>query len=228
MGQSQATQLRMSSLLHNVDVPTKKATFAMGCFWGPDSLFGAMQGVIRTRVGYAGGSKVNPAYRSLGDHTESIDIDYDPNEITYQKLLDSFWDNHDPTAKMSVQYTSLIFYHDDEQKDLAEKSLKEREQKMNRGYFVTKVIPFKEFYNAEDYHQKYRLQQHSYLMNAIGLKSGPQLISSYLAARLNGYVVGFGGVAQFDAEVEKLGLDEKTAEYVRKLVVRYEGQGLAC
>lgn len=78
------------------------------------------------------------------------------------------------------------------------------------------------------YHQKYRLQQHPLLMKAVGLVPGDKLKSSHLAARLNGYVVGRGGVSQFDAEVSRLGLDEKTADYVRKLVVKYEGQGLFC
>jgi len=78
------------------------------------------------------------------------------------------------------------------------------------------------------YHQKYRLQQHPSVMKAVGLVPGNKLKSSHLAARLNGYVVGRGGLAQFDAEVSRLGLDEKTADYIRKLVVKYEGQGLFC
>ncbi|XP_023711728.1 peptide methionine sulfoxide reductase isoform X2 [Cryptotermes secundus] len=217
----------MPSLLHDIDVPTKKATFSMACFWAPDSLFGAQKGVIRTRVGFAGGTTKNPSYHSIGDHTESIEIDYDPNEISYSELLDMFWNHHDPTARTSKQYTSLIMHHDQDQKELAEKTLKEEEEKKS-GYIVTKILPAKEFYDAEDYHQKYRLQQHPLLMEATGLVPGPQLKSSHLAARLNGYVVGSGGVAQFDSEVSRLGLDEKTANYVRKLVVKYEGQGLFC
>ncbi|PSN48523.1 Peptide methionine sulfoxide reductase [Blattella germanica] len=217
----------MGTLLHNVDVPVKKATFSMACFWAPDGLFGVQKGVIRTRVGYAGGTVEHPSYRNIKDHTESVDIDYDPTEISYSDLLNVFWNYHDPTARTSKQYTSLIMYHDEEQKQLAEKTLKEEEKKKN-SYIVTKILPAKEFYDAEDYHQKYRLQQHPWLMEAVGLTHGSMLKSSHLAARLNGYVVGFGGVAQFDSEVERLGLDEKTAAYVRKLVVKYEGQGLFC
>ncbi|XP_063215857.1 peptide methionine sulfoxide reductase [Bacillus rossius redtenbacheri] len=217
----------MCALLHDVSVPTKKATFAMGCFWGPDSLFGAMRGVVRTRVGYTGGSKKNPTYKSIGDHTEAIDIDFDPEQTSFEELLSVFWANHDPSSSYSQQYTSLILYHNAEQKELAEKMLKEEERKKGK-VFVTKVLPFKEFYDGEDYHQKYRLQQHSWLMEAVGLKPGPQLKTSHLAARLNGHVVGFGGVAQFESEVERLGLDEKTAEYVRKLVTKFEGRGMTC
>lgn len=229
MGQrgSTAAVSRMRTLLHDIDIPTKKATFAMGCFWAPDSLFGVQNGVIRTRVGFAGGTTDNPTYHSIGDHTEAIEIDFDPNEISYSELLDMFWKNHDPTARTSKQYTSLIMYHDQEQKELAEETLKE-EGKKKSTHIVTKILPAAEFYDAEDYHQKYRLQQHTSLMKAVGLVPGEKLKSSHLAARLNGYVVGRGGVSQLDAEVSRLGLDEKTADYVRKLVVKYEGQGLFC
>lgn len=199
----------------------------MACFWAPDSLFGVQNGVIRTRVGFAGGTTENPTYHSIGDHTEAIEIDYDANEVSYSELLDLFWKNHDPTARTSKQYTSLIMYHNQEQKELAEKTLKE-EEKNKSAYIVTKILPATKFYDAEDYHQKYRLQQHPSLMKAIDLVPGNKLKSSHLAARLNGYVVGRGGLAQFDAEVSRLGLDEKTADYIRKLVLKYEGQGLFC
>jgi len=221
------TLQRMLTLLHDIDIPTKKATFAMACFWAPDSLFGVQNGVIRTRVGFAGGTTENPTYHSIGDHTEAIEIDYDANEVSYSELLDLFWKNHDPTARTSKQYTSLIMYHDQEQKELAEKTLKEEEKKKS-AYIVTKILPATKFYDAEDYHQKYRLQQHPSLMEAVGLIPGNKLKSSHLAARLNGYVVGRGGLAQFDAEVSRLGLDEKTADYIHKLVVKYEGHGLFC
>lgn len=217
----------MSPLLHDVDVETKKATFALACFWEPDAIYGAQKGVIRTRVGYSGGEKENPTYKDLGDHTETIDIDYDPNEVTYSELLDLFWKSHDPTAKTTVQYMSIIFYHDQEQKKLAEEKLRE-EVKKHSDPILTKVLPATTFYDAEDYHQKYRLQQHPSLMKAVNLEPGPKVKSSHLAARLNGYVVGKGGVAQFDAEVKKLGLDEGTAKIVRELLVKNEGRQLVC
>uniref|UniRef100_A0A0K8SDE3 peptide-methionine (S)-S-oxide reductase n=1 Tax=Lygus hesperus TaxID=30085 RepID=A0A0K8SDE3_LYGHE len=122
----------LPNALHHVDVPTKKATFAMACFWAPDALFGATPGVIKTRVGYCGGAKNNPTYRDLGDHTEAIDVDYDPNQITYEKLLELFWANHDPTARLKTQYTSFIFYHDEDQKAAAEKTMKEQEKTHKR------------------------------------------------------------------------------------------------
>lgn len=220
-------QPKNMSLLHDVDVPTKKATFAMACFWAPDALFGATPGVIRTRVGYAGGTKEGPTYRSLGDHTEAIDVDFDPSAITFAKLLDIFWLNHDPTARTTKQYTSLIFYHDDEQKKLAEETLKEQEGK-HKSPIVTQILPAGTFWDAEDYHQKYRLQQHDWLMRAIGMKCDSKLKTSHLAARLNGYVIGRGGVAQFERDVARLGLSEEVADFVRKLCVKYENAGPFC
>ncbi|XP_049957477.1 peptide methionine sulfoxide reductase isoform X1 [Schistocerca serialis cubense] len=230
MGQRlSSSAMAAANILHDIDVPVKKATFGMGCFWGPDTLYGTLKGVIRTRVGYSGGTKINPTYRDLGDHTECIDIDYDPNEISFEKLLEEFWKNHDPTYRATKQYTSLIFYHDDDQKQTAEKSFKEEEEKKGKkGKFVTKILPAAEFYNAEDYHQKYRLQQHTQLVRWLGLTAGKKLISSHAAARINGYVVGMGGVQMFEEDISRLGLTPEIADYVRKWVTKYEGHGMIC
>ncbi|XP_075225174.1 methionine sulfoxide reductase A [Lycorma delicatula] len=222
------TEQKMSNYLHNIDVPVKKATFGMACFWAPDALFGTTVGVVRTRVGYTGGKKKNPTYRDLGDHTEAIDIDYDPCVISYKNLLDLFWQNHDPISKHKLQYSSFIYYHDEEQKELAEKTLKEQQKKYNEPV-QTNIVPLSTFYEAEDYHQKYRLQQHPWLCEAIGVRQcGTKLIKSHIAARLNGYVIGIGGVKQFNEEAEKLGLEDKVRDYVYKLVKENEGRGLIC
>jgi peptide methionine sulfoxide reductase msrA/msrB len=87
------------------DISTETAIFALGCFWGPDASFGALEGVVRTRVGYAGGTTENPSYKIIGDHTETIEIDYDPNIISYQELVEIFFDSHNPyTNSYSRQY----------------------------------------------------------------------------------------------------------------------------
>lgn len=211
---------------HIVDTPTVKATFAMACFWAPDSLFGATMGVIRTRVGYTGGTAAKPTYRNLGDHTEAIQIDYDPKTISYDDLLHLFWTNHNPVSNNKRQYASFIFFHTPEQKEVAERSLKEEQQKHLQPV-TTQIKAATEFFDAEDYHQKYRLQQHPFLCERFGIK-GDLLKTSTLAARLNGYVIGCGGVAQFESDLPSLGLDEKAADYVRNLVTRYEGHGLVC
>lgn len=171
---------------------TETATFALGCFWAPDSLFGSMNGVVRTRVGYAGGTLDNPTYRNLGDHTETIQIDYDPTQVSYGQLLEVYWDSHNPTTqRWSRQYMSIIFYHDNEQLTLASQS-KQREED-SRGHRVyTEIIPFSRFYLAEDYHQKYRLQQVPELMEELtAIYPGfADFRDSTAVARINGYVGG--------------------------------------
>ncbi|KAJ8664781.1 hypothetical protein QAD02_006443, partial [Eretmocerus hayati] len=211
------------------EVRGKRATFGMGCFWAGDSLFGATPGVIRTCVGYAGGTKDKPVYRNLGDHTEVIDVEYDPEKITYSQLLDLFWNNHEYglTTLIKRQYMSLILYHDEEQRITAEKS-RDRQQKEKNTKFTTEISEFRKFYPAEDYHQKYRLQEHPWLVEAIGIKNSEQLQSSPVAAKLNGFLSGATSIAEFEREAPSLGLDDKALAYTRKFVIERQGHGLYC
>ena len=110
--------------------------------------FGCAPGIVRTRVGFAGGTKESPTYRSLGDHTETVELEWDPAVTSYAQLLDIFWNNHDPTSSCSRQYMSAIFYHSEEQKSEAEKSMRVA-QENNRRNITTLILPAKEFYNAE-------------------------------------------------------------------------------
>lgn len=160
----------------------RKAAFGMGCFWGPDALFGAREGVVRTRVGYTGGEKDNPTYQSLGDHTETVLLEYDPEAISYEKLLEIFWRNHDYTRKRKPQYASKIFYLNENQRYKAQESMKKDA--------ATDLQPLKKFYIAEDYHQKYKLR-HSELMNQFENMSSDEFRDSPLAAKANGYVAGY-------------------------------------
>ena len=147
-----------------------KATFGAGCFWHVEDLFRKTNGVTSTKVGYIGGNLVNPTYEEVctdkTGHAEAVQIDYDPNVISYEELLDVFWNNHDPTSlnrqgpDIGYQYRSAIFVHDDDQKKIAEKS---KDLLENSGKFskpiVTEITPAPEFYRAEEYHQKY-FQKH--------------------------------------------------------------------
>jgi len=132
----------------------KTATFALGCFWSPQYYFGKLGGVVNTEVGYAGVTTSNPTYNTIGDHTETVQIEYDPDKISYEELLDHFWMQHNPTYPNKTQYKSIIFYHDDEQKELAEKSLKEEQQEYDEE-ILTVIKPAENFYKAEDYHQDF-------------------------------------------------------------------------
>ncbi|QCI28001.1 peptide-methionine (S)-S-oxide reductase MsrA [Caminibacter pacificus] len=140
-----------------------KAVFGGGCFWCLDAVFRRVRGVKDVVVGYAGGRRPNPTYEQVctgvTGHAEVVMIDYDENEITYDKLLDIFFDIHDPTQlnrqgnDVGTQYRSIILYLNDEQK---EKALKKIEELKNKGInVVTEVKPLEKFYEAEEYHQNY-------------------------------------------------------------------------
>lgn len=144
----------------------QKATFAAGCFWGVEEAFRCIKGVKSTLVGYTGGHTKDPDYKKVCSgstgHAEALLVEFDPKEVSYGDLLDIFWDIHDPTAKdrqgpdIGSQYRSVIFYHTPEQKEAAEKS-KQRLQESGayKAPVVTSIEPAKEFYPAEDYHQRY-------------------------------------------------------------------------
>jgi len=143
-----------------------KATFAAGCFWGVEATFRQISGVTATRVGYIGGEMRNPTYRDVctdtTGHAEAVEVDYDPAKVSYEDLLNVFWENHDPTQlnrqgpDFGKQYRSAIFYHSPEQEQAA-KASKEQLQKSGRFTrpIVTQIVPAVTFYEAEDYHQQY-------------------------------------------------------------------------
>jgi peptide-methionine (S)-S-oxide reductase len=142
----------------------KEATFAGGCFWCMQPPFEKLTGVVSTTVGYTGGSKKNPTYQEVSaggtGHAESLRVVYDPSKITYEELLKVFWRNIDPTVSdrqfcdVGSQYRSAIFYHDEEQRRLAEASETKTEQLLGLPV-ATQIAPAGEFWPAEEYHQDY-------------------------------------------------------------------------
>jgi len=176
--------------------------------------------VIRTRVGYAGGKKKAPTYRSIGDHTETVQVDYDPSIISYAKLLDIIWESHRPTDRNSSgQYMNVIFYHNNNQHDLALASRMAWQKKIGRPV-TTEVLPLRSFTMAEDYHQKYILKQHSGILNEISriYPRHGDLVASTAAARLNGYAGGNGKRDQLVRELESLGLSDNGKRRLEQLV----------
>lgn len=152
-----------------------------------------MAGVVRTRVGYAGGAKADPTYRSLGDHTETIQIDWNPEKVSYEQLLEVFWGSHNPTyPPMSRQYMSAIFYADSAQKELAELSKQRIEAQLGKKVY-TEILPLERFYLAEDHHQKYYLRNSPELVAELRAiyPNEADWIDSTAAARLNGYAGGY-------------------------------------
>jgi peptide-methionine (S)-S-oxide reductase len=201
---------------------TETATFALGWFWGPDARFGSIKGVISTRVGYAGGTTGNPEYYRLGDHSETVQIEYDPAQISYQDLLNVFWHSHNPTMDpRSYQYKSIIFYHNDEQKRLATESKEHREAEIERKIF-TEMVPAPEFYLAEEYHQKYYLQDIPELVNEFRAiyPDFNDFINSTAAARVNGYAAGYGTKAALQEELYDLGLSPEGTNKVLDIADR--------
>ena len=173
-----------------------------------------MEGVVRTRVGYAGGQTKDPTYRSIGDHSETIQIDYDPTRLSYRKLLSIFWQSHDPTSPAwSRQYMSAIFYHNDEQRMLALETRALEEKRRNKR-IQTEIVPFGKFYLAEDYHQKYGLRGNSDLMREFKAMYPRDIdfINSTAAARVNGYIGGYGSPEEIKATIENLGLSTAAQE----------------
>lgn len=142
----------------------QRATFAAGCFWGVEADFKQIPGVLTTQVGYTGGKTTNPTYEQVcytnTGHAEAVDLTFDDSIITYEKLLDAFWDMHDPTTidrqgpDVGSQYRSAIFTHSTSQEKSAKASLIKRE-KLIKEKIVTQIVPAKEFYRAEEYHQDY-------------------------------------------------------------------------
>ncbi|XP_058462848.1 peptide methionine sulfoxide reductase-like isoform X2 [Malaya genurostris] len=201
--------------LHHVDTPCEKATFGMGCYWAPDSLFGATKGVIRTCVGYAGGTTEDPN-NQIGDYTEVIEIHYDPTKINYSDLLDIFWNNHEYrlSVKLKREYMSMIMYHNEEQCQIAKTSKDNQQAKEKNALIATEIIPASTFYPAKSSNQKYRLQGHVDMTQGLGL-TPDLLMTSHVAARLNGYLAGCGDLEQFETETEYLGLSEEQIQYVK-------------
>ena len=178
---------------------TATATFGMGCFWGPDARFGAMPGVVRTRVGYAGGTEPAPSYYSLGDHTEVVQVEYDPTALDYSDLLDVFWANHNPfSAARKRQYRGVVLVHDDAQGEAAEASAAALADRTGQSV-ETAIEPLDSFTLAEDYHQKYELRSTPVLGDELEDIYGPALVDSTVAARLNGFVAGHGDPDQREA-----------------------------
>jgi peptide-methionine (S)-S-oxide reductase len=167
----------------------QKATFAAGCFWCTEEAFDKVAGVVSTTSGYMGGKKKQPTYEEVSSgttgHTEVVQVVYDPAKVSYEKLLEAFWLNHDPTVTdrqfcdSGSQYRPEIFYHSDEQKRLAEASkMKWEKDKPFRQGIRTPITPAGEFWPAEDYHQDY-------------YKKNP--------ARYTFYVTGCGRYARLDS-----------------------------
>lgn len=204
---------------NRVTLQTETASFGLGWFWGIESRFGIIKGVIRTRVGYAGGTTPSPDYQNIGDHTETVQIDYDPEQISYSELLQLFWKSHQPsTASSGHQYRNAVFFLNKKQEQLAIDSKRKLEKKTKKPV-KTHIVPINSFTLAEDYHQKYLLKAHAiYPVIKARFPSHEDFVDSTLAARLNGYIGGHGSRRQLLEEIDSFELTENNNKMLLKLV----------
>ncbi len=174
--------------------------------------------MLRTRVGYAGGKKDKPTYRSIGDHTEAIQIEFDPKVITFDRLLRLFWESHDPCGgAWSTQYKSVLWTHGDAQAKSA-KAYVDAWEKKTRRKVTTEILPAPKFWIAEDYHQKYRLRAKKALLSALFAEkpTHEQIRESTITARVNGWISGYGSPDEIAAEIKKLKVSEKARKALSK------------
>jgi peptide-methionine (S)-S-oxide reductase len=149
----------------------EKATLGGGCFWCTEAVFSRVKGVVEVKPGYSGGNVPNPTYEDVctdkTGHAEVVQITYDPNVISYRELLEIFFSIHDPTTPnrqgndVGFQYRSIILYHNEEQRKIAEEVIKEVENELGKKV-VTEVVPFEAFYEAEDYHHNFYDKHRNY------------------------------------------------------------------
>ena len=161
---SSAAGLAQTNTMPNPNHSTETATLGGGCFWCTEALFQMLPGVKAVSSGYAGGTTENPTYKDVctgrTGHAEVIQIEFDPKVVSYDKILETFWEAHDPTtlnrqgADSGTQYRSIILYSGDQQKAAAEKSKAEAQKHFSKP-IVTEIVPLKQFYKAEGYHQDY-------------------------------------------------------------------------
>ncbi|ODM95287.1 Peptide methionine sulfoxide reductase [Orchesella cincta] len=197
------------------------ATFGMSPHFGPASRFGSTPGVIRVRVGFAGGTAGNPNYEDTGDYTIAVQVDFDPGKVKYVQLLDIFWNYHDIFLPSEIpENQSTIFYHSEKQQKTAE-SEKEKQQSKHEHEIMTQIKPFTTFIDSEDEKQHFVLQSTKDLYKKLE-KNLPrsQLAHSHLACRLEGYVSGYGKPEDFDKEIPELYIPPGVADMVRESCVQ--------
>ncbi|MEF8813825.1 MAG: peptide-methionine (S)-S-oxide reductase [Halovenus sp.] len=170
---------------------TRKATVGLGCFWGPDAAFGALDGVIRTSVGYAGGTKLDPSYRTLGDHTEVVRLEYDPTTTRYRDILEMAFAEHSPERQArNRQYHNVVLVESDKQAETLDAFLDSRG--LDADSIETRLERLDEFYLAEPYHQKYNLKSTQWMMTAFDEAGydATEIRRSPAGAKLNAHVSG--------------------------------------
>lgn len=180
---------------------------------------------MRTRVGYSGGTSTEPTYHNLDGHSETVEVDFDPQVLAYTDLLDAFWSSHDALHRSwSRQYASVIFVRSPEQERAAKESREMASRRLGKPV-VTEIVPFTAFYLAEAYHQKYWLRQdHRLLAEYLAIYPGlERFIASTAVARVNGYLGGYGTSETLGEELSSYGLSGAGSQRLREIVQNLRG-----
>ncbi|RKD88910.1 peptide-methionine (S)-S-oxide reductase [Halopiger aswanensis] len=170
---------------------TETATFGLGCFWGPDAAAGALDGVVRTRVGYAGGTTPEPSYDAMGDHTEVVQLKYDPDQLSFGDLLEwAFAEHHPYKQPKKRQYQHIVFTETADQRDQLQTYLANAE--LDREEIETRLEPLEDFHVAEEYHQKFQLRGKRWITEAFDGAGydATAVRESPAAAKLNAHAAG--------------------------------------
>lgn len=195
--------------------------FGMGCFWSPEANFGQLPGVLRTRVGFAGGTKINPTYRQMGDHTETVEVTFDPDAISLEQLLRKFWNDHNPNrpAYKERQYISLLLYRNAEQKTIME-AVKQQLEVDREDSIYTEIAPMHDFTEAEPHHQKYYLKRFKRATEQlmVNFPDEASFHNSTITSRLNGFVREYGTLASIKEEIAQWYIPEDEAIELQKLL----------
>ncbi|WP_240548436.1 peptide-methionine (S)-S-oxide reductase [Paenibacillus lignilyticus] len=205
------------------DNNTQMIALGMGCFWSPDALFGQLAGITRTRVGFAGGTTDNPPRSGhAGDHTEMVEIEFDPAVARLETILNLFWNNHNPANINNYRdrlYNSLILYRDEAQLSVIQEVMNNRGEQ-GKGVPETECMPYTVFYPAEDRHQKYFLKRYPDAIAKLRtlFPTEDELTRATLAARLNGIAKGFANMDQIIHEIRTWKISHEEQEEIIDLI----------
>jgi peptide-methionine (S)-S-oxide reductase len=201
---------------------THSITLGMGCYWNPDALFGQLPGITRTRTGFAGGTTDNPHTRHAGDHTEVVDIEFDPEIVSLETILNVFWSSHNPVNINNYRerlYQSLVLYRDPAQREVIQAVMKSREERGN-GMPDTEVASYAGFYPSEARNQKFYLKRFPDAIAKLKtlFAADEELADSMLAARLNGLAKGYTNMEKIIEEIRTWPISAEEQEAIIRLL----------
>jgi peptide-methionine (S)-S-oxide reductase len=185
--------------------------------------------VIRTRVGYAGGTTPSPTYHNLGDHSEAVEVDYDPKVVSYRDLLGVYFAGHSPTRPpYSVQYRSAVFYRTEDEREAVEEAI--ARLRATAGSVYVAVEPYSAFHSAEDYHQKYTLRRYADVAKEFRrmYPAEGDFVDSTAVARVNGWLSGCATAERIDADLPRTGLSAEMQVKVRGLAMPGGRANISC